>query len=298
MISIIISTYKPILLQQLGENIGNTIGNITYEIIAVDNPGKMGICEAYNNGVQQARYDYFVFCHEDILFHTPNWGENLIQHLQNPRTGVVGIAGSCYVPYTPNGWHLYDDKYNRAYYIQNDQNGNDGRIQSIFIGKGTENIAFALDGVFLAVRKIVYKEHPFNEELKGFHGYDLEFSLSIAKKYQNIVVNDILLEHFSKGNFNTNWFVEMLKARSFVGKYNYSHSINKDLEYTIFYQFFIYYLKRHSVSRKSLQSLWIYCPFRIFRLSHKIKILKLFYYYSKYQNDYNKKFENESKQLK
>ena len=46
-----------------------------------------------------------------------------------------------------------------------------------------------LDGVFLATRKEVWKEIQFDEKLiKGFHGYDLDFTLRAAQRFHNYVV--------------------------------------------------------------------------------------------------------------
>ncbi|MBC7903014.1 MAG: hypothetical protein H7Y27_06310, partial [Gemmatimonadaceae bacterium] len=39
----------------------------------------------------------------------------------------------------------------------------------------------------------------------GFHGYDIDLSLQIGERYQNQVVYDILLEHFSTGTLGRAW---------------------------------------------------------------------------------------------
>ena len=111
MLSIIISSYQESLYSALEKNIAQTIG-ISYEIIKIYNPNKMGICEAYNIGASKAKYDFLLFIHEDILFHTKNWGELLINHLNKENTGVIGIAGSNYVPRTPSSWSVSGNKYN------------------------------------------------------------------------------------------------------------------------------------------------------------------------------------------
>ena len=103
MLSIIISSYQPHYYQALEKNIAETIG-IPYEVIKVDNPGKMGICEAYNHGAQKAQYDYLLFLHEDVLFETQNWGKELIELLNLENCGVIGVAGTDYYGYVPYQW--------------------------------------------------------------------------------------------------------------------------------------------------------------------------------------------------
>lgn len=105
MISIIISSFRPNLFSDLIENIKDTIGIDEYEIIKIDNPGIMGLCDAYNKGAADAKYKYLCFCHEDVLFHTQNWGELIISSFsKNPRIGIVGFAGSVYKTWIPSGW--------------------------------------------------------------------------------------------------------------------------------------------------------------------------------------------------
>ena len=72
MLSIIISSYQPEFYLALEKNIAESIG-IPYEIMKIDNPGIMGICEAYNRGAEKAQYDFLLFLHEDVLFETQDW---------------------------------------------------------------------------------------------------------------------------------------------------------------------------------------------------------------------------------
>src|SRR5690606_169983 len=98
-------------------NIKATIGELPYEIIKVDNPGTMGICQAYNQGAQQAKFPYLVFSHEDIAFHTNDWG-NIITEIfnQDPTIGLVGCTGGTYKSYQNTGWAV-DPKYTSRFMI-------------------------------------------------------------------------------------------------------------------------------------------------------------------------------------
>ncbi|MCA6066823.1 glycosyltransferase family protein [Chryseobacterium sp. RG1] len=271
MLSIIISTYKSDLFQQLSQNIAETIGSIDYEIIPINNPGIMGICEAYNLGAGKANFSNFLFLHEDVKFHTENWGLILTNHLSEKEAGVIGVAGSSYVPKTPSGWHLPDNKYNYLNIIQRDAVGKTIHEQ---INHTKKSLIFAVDGVFLAVTKKVFEEFKFNTSLKGFHGYDSDFSLRISKKYTNYFVPDILLEHFSIGNPDKIWFNNNILVRKFVGN-NYNSDKDIQLEGNLYmkflYQFYTYY-------PANIKNIFLVLRFLPFNLSKKkySEILKFF----------------------
>ena len=68
-----------------------------------------------------------------------------------------------------------------------------------------------MDGVFLATRKDVLTEFSFDENsLTGFHGYDFDLSMQIRQKYKIVVTHQILLEHFSAGNYNHQWLSDII----------------------------------------------------------------------------------------
>ncbi|MFX5306134.1 glycosyltransferase, partial [Acinetobacter baumannii] len=62
----------------------------------------MSITEAYNSGAEKSTFENLLFLHEDIIFYTRNWGNKLLHHLQKESTGIVGVAGSSYVPFAPS----------------------------------------------------------------------------------------------------------------------------------------------------------------------------------------------------
>ncbi|AYO58560.1 hypothetical protein CO230_10810 [Chryseobacterium sp. 6424] len=228
MLSIIISSYQPHYFSALEKNIAETIG-VPYELIKIDNPGLMGICEAYNKGAKQAKNPFLLFVHEDVEFTTHHWGENLIKHLKKPNTGVVGLAGSVYVPNVPFAW--WDNLSDRRIHLKQYQ---DEEFLEEFRLSQTEN-CYALDGVFLACRTDVWKQIKFSKKIKGFHAYDVDFSVRVSYFYQNIVVTDIALKHFSLGKPDTQWWRDMLKVRKHFKKPpNQKIDKKKELRYYVF----------------------------------------------------------------
>ena len=89
MISIVICSISPERLQQVIQNIQDTIG-VEYEIIAINNREKCWpIARAYNEGARKARYSNLFFVHEDVKFHSQNWGAVSYTHLTLPTNREV-----------------------------------------------------------------------------------------------------------------------------------------------------------------------------------------------------------------
>ena len=95
MLSIIICSISPERLQEISQNIHATIG-VEHEIIAIDNREKCwSIARAYNEGARQARYPYLFFVHEDVKFHSQDWGTVVAEKLAEPSGTRRVVCGSC-----------------------------------------------------------------------------------------------------------------------------------------------------------------------------------------------------------
>ncbi len=217
MISVITSSVNKKNLECFVTSLKQTIG-VPYELIIINNPGLMGICAAYNEGATQAKYDIVCFVHEDVEFLTMNWGLNIIRHFElNENAGVIGVAGAICKSKMPYGWiqpGLKSMNPNRVNIIQ-EYKHTATKSDRFYINpfNETRSLVVALDGVFLATKKEIWQRYPFEEKLlKGFHGYDIEFSLHIGTVKENYVVYDILLKHKSEGVFDLKWFEGVLKV--------------------------------------------------------------------------------------
>ena len=81
MLSIIICSVSPERLQAVKQNIQQSIG-VEHEFVVIDNrEKKWPIAKAYNYGARAAVYPYLFFVHEDVKFHSQNWGLFIDQHL-------------------------------------------------------------------------------------------------------------------------------------------------------------------------------------------------------------------------
>ena len=266
MLSLIVSSYQQHYFEQFSENVKATIGkNFDYEIIQIWNPGLMGICEAYNKGAEKAQYENLLFVHEDVLFETKDWGRILIDYLSDNQIGCVGLAGSSVKTKFPIAWWDIRDKaflnlnqYTKVRGVESYTFENDQEVK-------------ILDGVFIAVKKIIWQNNKFNINNNSFHGYDVEFSLKISENYKNIVLNKILISHFSEGKLSKEWFIEICRIYMDNNKFNIKTSVDE-------VKFFFNYLKMFDFKRNEKICIFLkfYNPLN-FSIMNNLRILKRLY---------------------
>jgi GT2 family glycosyltransferase len=209
MISIIICSRKSDISEELKTNIQSTIG-IEYELIVIDNSkNKYSIFHAYNLGVSRAKYPYLCFMHDDILFHTIDWGERTIQHFKNSEVGIIGVAGGHYIPDSPSAW--FSSNVNSINILQSSFERDlkkTKQVTELNYLDGIKVEVVAVDGVWFCIPKLFFNTISFDENtFKGFHCYDLDICFQVRNAgYKVLVVSDILLEHFSGGSCNNEWF--------------------------------------------------------------------------------------------
>lgn len=210
MLSIIICSKNPKLASTFFENIKETVG-VEHEIICIDNSeNKYSIFSAYNRGMLQSNFENLCFVHEDVIFHNHNWGEKIINHLDKPGTGILGLAGGDLATKVPSSWAALNPSMN---IIQSDRSGKHPtkhiRIPDVEISRSV----ILLDGVFLCMKKSIFEKIRFDEELGGFHGYDFDICIqSILAGYLNYVIYDIKVEHHSHGNMNIDYKRSLIKV--------------------------------------------------------------------------------------
>jgi len=229
MISIIIASVNPLFLASLRTNIAETVG-VTYEIIAVDNSeGKIGLCELYNKAAAEAKYNFLCFMHEDLTITTNNWGDIVINNFtNNPKLGLIGVAGTKYKSAAPSTWHSFKDEapdllqYN---FVQHYKFSVKEKQHHYSNPAGVKLTKVAcVDGLWFCCTRKALETYSFDQHLlKGFHGYDLDFSLGIGQHFEVMVTFEILIEHFSEGNTNKAWLEDILKVHQ---KWSYLLPIN------------------------------------------------------------------------
>lgn len=211
MISIIICSTSKIFLHQVQKSIDSTIG-VDYEVLFHDNSvEKKGICEVYNMLAAKASFSYLCFVHEDIIFNTQNWGLGIAEFFKDENIGVVGVAGCKYKSSFFSGWYSGIPELDCENIIHQDRLT--GHHEKILLNNepGTmKQEVVCIDGVFICTRKSIWEQIKFNEkDLKGFHFYDIDFSLRAGAIKKIMVTYEIEIIHLTQGgDFGDNWVVE------------------------------------------------------------------------------------------
>ena len=200
-LSIIFSTRK--LDPYYVELLKSTSGLKGVEIIPFENPNGVSLTELYNEGLVKSKNDLVLFCHDDLKFDTRNWGRKLLNHFKrSSEFGVIGVAGTRYLAETGRWWEDFSKMHGAVYH---EENGNRWLTRySKDIGNHLDEVVL-VDGLFFCVNKKMIK-NKFNESIKGFHFYDVEFCFSNYLENVKIgVCTDIKITHASVGRTNDEW---------------------------------------------------------------------------------------------
>lgn len=214
MISIIICSRKPDIPRELRQNIAETIG-CEYELIIIDNSKhSYSICQAYNNGLNESNGDILCFMHDDVLFHSTDWGQIISLHLlEHHEVGIIGFLGGHYLPKRPCYWS--EPRVESAHYIQGETIDGIYSYRMIDHHKYRQNRTFvaAVDGVFMAMRRDIFTGYPIqwdSSTFTDFHFYDADMCMQIHKAGLKIeILWDVLMEHKSCGTTRNSF----IKAR-------------------------------------------------------------------------------------
>ncbi|MDR0769384.1 MAG: glycosyltransferase family protein [Dysgonamonadaceae bacterium] len=248
MISIIICSKSKDISEQLKSNIEVTIG-VQYELIVIDNSKQdYSIFSAYNEGIRRASFDCLCFMHEDIWYHSKEWGKKVLTHLAKTETGLIGLAGAYYLPAVPAPW--FKAKPHVKNLIQSNREKNKPSKRYTIV---EDKDVICVDGFWFCSRKNIFKEVGFDEKtFTGFHFYDLDISMQIYERGYSIrVISDITVEHCSGGTLNSQWIDS---AYIFYNKWEKQLMINafpalkkKPFVNTKAYRDLLYYHKKNHV---------------------------------------------------
>jgi hypothetical protein len=215
MISIIICSYNTDKIAEIELNISETVG-VEYELIIIDNRKSLyNIFQAYNLGVKNSKFSIVCFMHDDIVYHSNNWGQEVVNYFNSKDTGMIGIGGTRFLSSIPTIWwaggHKYfTSRFGTVCHNSIDTNRNDLEISQHNV-INPENAIFTrvavLDGLWFCVRKELFKIVSFDEKnYNGFHFYDLDISMQINNLNYNIFcIFNIQLEHISASKHDKDW---------------------------------------------------------------------------------------------
>ena len=172
------------------------------EVIEIVNKGE-SLTKAYNRGLKQAKNDIVVFCHDDLLMDTKQWGKKLIKLFEkNPEYGILGVAGTKNLPESGMWWEKRKKMYGRVNHTHQGRTWLSKYSQDI--GNDVEEV-IVVDGVWFAVHKNRIKKN-FDESVEGFHFYDVSFSFDNYLEGVKVgVFTNIRINHMSLGGTNEQW---------------------------------------------------------------------------------------------
>lgn len=203
----LIVVYSSHLSDQHNENfnshITNTIG-CSHTIYSVKNKNQYSLNEVYNKAFKEYSNEkdvIFVFIHNDVYFKTKNWGKIVLKKFNNFNVDIIGVAGTDYLGNDGVWWSKKDRMFGA---VEHTDGINTWLSDFGSNFKGLKPV-IVIDGVFMAVNldNIV---HEFDENISGFHFYDISFCFNNYIDGCNIAVtNEILILHKSIGMVNDDW---------------------------------------------------------------------------------------------
>ena len=201
MVSIVCSSIEP--SEDFKKDILKSFGHPKVEFLFYENKGIMSLTEVYNKGLADSKYDIVVFLHDDITLETKQIANKLVRHYsRNPNYGILGVAGTKFIPNSGRWWEDRKKMYGRVKHTNNGVSW----LSEYSADQGT-NIeeTIIVDGVFFSIHKGRIK-HYFDEEVKGFHFYDIDFCFrNYLAGVKLGVYTDIRVKDKRFGETNEEW---------------------------------------------------------------------------------------------
>lgn len=172
------------------------------QIIEKVNNGEKSLSKVYNEILDESTNDIVVLCHDDIYFDTKKWGEKLVKHFNNTQFGILGVAGSTYLPKSGMWW---ENTSKMVGIVNHEHNGK--KWESKYSQDLSSEIkkTVIVDGLFISLSKSRIKT-KFDESVEGFHFYDVNFSFQNFLENVNVgVLFNIRITHKSIGQTNQQW---------------------------------------------------------------------------------------------
>lgn len=187
---------------QFKEYLKKTAGHPKVQIIEKINNGEKSLTEVYNEILKEAENNIVVFSHDDIYFEKNGWARKISKHFEDTNYGILGVAGSTYMPKSGQWW---EDRSKMVGIVNHEHNGKKWESKySDNLGKDLQSVII-VDGLFFAVNKKKIKK-TFNESVKGFHLYDVDFCFQNFMEGVKVgVMFDIRITHKSIGMVNEEW---------------------------------------------------------------------------------------------
>jgi|688.fasta_scaffold24409_3 hypothetical protein len=211
-----------------------TSGIKNVEVIQKINNGEKSLSQTYNEILNESTNDVVILCHDDLEFDTKDWGKRIIKHFEKSDFGILGVAGTTEIADSGMWWQ---DKRKMIGIVNHKHEGKKWESKYSKSWGDEINEGCFVDGLFIAVNKKRIKEN-FDESVKGFHFYDVYFSVKNFLKGVKVgVIYNVRLTHLSIGQTNESWeenrkvFAEEYKKNlPIISKVNLNY-LSKDFKY-------------------------------------------------------------------
>jgi GT2 family glycosyltransferase len=222
MITIIYSTHKDKEYNnKFRQHLLQTVGLDDVQILEYENHNQYRLSEIYNKGISESNFDIVCCIHNDIKLEK-NWGKNLLNDFKdNPEYGIIGKAGSCYMPSSGVYWEkMQQTMVGQVYHHPPGSNK--------WLSKYSPKFPFivpvaTIDGLFISFDKTKIK-HKFDETIGKFHFYDHLFC--VPNYFDDVKIGvtfSFEITHESVGQPNQEFFESKIK---FIEKWKHKLPID------------------------------------------------------------------------
>ena len=196
-ISLIVCSRTPSIPDNLLANVAETIGDVPYEWVCIDNSqNQYSIFQAYNLGVSRAKGEVLCFMHDDIFYRSNHWGSAVVKMLAVDADACATMTNK-YVRRAPS--YTGNVGYGHLNYID--------EVHGIIREKHevpTQVILF--DGMWFCIRRKCFDKIRFDEQYSGFHFYDMDIAMQLyTNGYRTMFIPDILIWHRTGAQYNRVW---------------------------------------------------------------------------------------------
>lgn len=156
------------------------------------------ICRIYNNliidVIKNGLYENVIFLHDDVYIEDRHLNEKVDKYLK--EYDIIGLAGGNNLSIKkPCLWHLMCGSHHGmvGHYVQEKWYGTSFGL--------SESRVSVIDGLFIGAKSSVFinSDLKFDNDLPGFHHYDIKFCLDANARKFKIGVVPILVTHMSPG---------------------------------------------------------------------------------------------------
>lgn len=199
LISVIVCSIDPARLARLNADLQRELARESWELVHIADARSLN--DGYARGLQRARGELIVLCHDDIGLFTRRFAAQL--RAQLAQFDLIGVAGTDRL--TGPKWFWAGPPHCHSWVGQPHGTGWLCGLASA-CGPVIEG-AQALDGVFLAARRGALEQLGFDSDtFDGFHFYDLDLSWRAHQAGLRCgIALDLLVWHASGGNFAASW---------------------------------------------------------------------------------------------